>query len=134
MAAACLASRAHKATSSRAASTQLIAVPQAPAPSTAALVMTAASVLGDFETRTELCRRRILLLLEVERFEVERREDHRREAAARDHVRNGLAQVRIDERRTGDAEQRSELLRLRHAQLEDAGLASLGEEQRALAD
>src|SRR5579859_4947697 len=109
MVVACAPSRAHSATSSRAASTQLMAVPQAPAPSTAMRT----SVPRDFVARAELRRRRVLLLLEVERFEIERCEDHRREAAARDHVGDGLAQVGIDERRTGDAEQRTELLRLR---------------------
>src|SRR5436305_10964649 len=127
---ACAASRAHNVTSSRAASTQLIAVPQAPAPSTAMRM----SVPGDFVARAGLRRRRVLLLLEVERFEVERRENHRRKAAARNHVGNGFAQVGIDERRAGDAEERPELLRLRDAQLEDAGLPGFGEEERALAD
>src|SRR2546425_7138260 len=139
MVAACAASRAHSVTSRRAASTQLIAVPQAPAPSTATRVIDAGSyprhlVARDFDARPELGRRRVLLLLQVERFERERRQDHRREAAARDHVRDGLAQIRIDHRRAGDAEQRSELFGRHAAQLKDTGLARLGEKQRALAE
>src|SRR5689334_23901452 len=104
MAFACAAWRAQSATSRRAPSTQLMAVPQAPAPSTATRML----VARDFHAR--LLRRRVLLLLQVERFERERRQDHRREAAARDHVLDGLAQIRIDHGRTGDAEKRPHLL------------------------
>src|SRR5258708_12581078 len=95
MAAACAASRAHSVTSRRAASTQLIAVPQAPAPSTATRVMAAALITRDFDARAELRRRRVLLLLQVERLEGERREDHRREAAARHQLGDGLPQLRF---------------------------------------
>src|SRR4051812_36837174 len=123
---ACASSRAQSDTSRRAASTQLMAVPQAPAPSTAAFFI---SVARDFDAR--LLRRRVLLL--VERFERERRQDYRREAAPRDHVLDGLAQIRVDHRPTGDAEERSHLLRRDAADLEDAGLARLSQEERALA-
>src|SRR5438132_9386405 len=130
MVAACAASRAHSVTSRRAARTQLIAVPQAPAPSTATRIL----IARDFDARAELCRRRVLLLLQVKRFERKRREDHRREAAARDHVGDGLAQIRIDHRRAGDAEQRPELFGRHAAQREEGRLARLGEKQGALAD
>src|SRR5256885_7970465 len=43
------------------------------------------------------------------RLERDRAEQHRREAAARDQVRDGLAQVREQDRRARDAEQRGKL-------------------------
>src|SRR5258708_14596853 len=108
MLAACAASRAHSDTSRRAASTQLIAVPQAPAPSTAALVINGASVARCLDWGS--ARRGLLLLLQVQPLERERREDHRREAAARHHVLDRLAQIGVDHRRASNAEQRRQLL------------------------
>src|SRR5437763_8619511 len=119
---ACAASRAQSDTSRRAPSTQLMAVPQAPAPSTAMRTL----VARDFDARLLRCR----VLLLVERLERKRREDYRREAAARDHVLDGLAQIGIDHRRAGNAEKRPHLLRGHAADLEDAGLARFDEKQR----
>src|SRR5512138_2762140 len=115
MRSACAASRAQSATSRRDASTQEMAVPQAPAPRTATFM----SVLRDFDARPGLLGRGALLL-QVERLEGKRREHHRREAAARDDVGDGLAQIWIEHRGTGDAEQRPEIIGRDIAQLEDA--------------
>src|SRR6202165_1617795 len=72
----------------------------------------------------------LLQTLHVERLEGDRAEQHRREAAARDEVRDGLAQVREQDRRARHPEEWVELLGWHVAHREDARLYRLGEEDR----
>src|SRR5262245_60657390 len=130
MVAACAGSRAQSVTSSRAASTEAIAVPQAPAPRTA-IPVTAGSP-RDLDLG---CAALLLALdaLQVERLERDRREQHRWEAAADHEVRDRFAQIGEKDGRTGDAQERLQVVGGDVAHLEDARLHRLGEEQRALA-
>src|SRR6185436_13221890 len=104
MRAACAASRAQSSTSRRAPSTRAIAVPQAPAPSTAT------RLIDSVGARRRGLAGRVLHLLQVDLLERDRAEQHRREAAADDEVRDRLAHVGEQDVRAGDAEQRAELL------------------------
>src|SRR5690348_4996986 len=114
----------------RFARTPLIAVPQAPAPRTATFTLgtgdldVPAAALPPWVSLLPLRVASLLRLqsLHIQRLERERREQHRREACAHHEVGDRLAQVRKEDRRAGDAEQRVELLRRHVAHGEDAGL------------
>src|SRR6478752_10757587 len=102
------ASRPHRVTVWRAAALTASAVPQAPAPSTQILIGACAGGLLRDDRRG--LRRGLRLLLLEHRLEVDFGQVHRREAAALDHVGNVAAQVRIDDLRAGDAEDRAHLV------------------------
>ena len=65
------------------------------------------------------------LLLVVHGLEVDFRHVHRRKAAARHHIRDRLAHVRIENVRAGNAKERSEVGLGNVLQREDAGLRGL---------
>ena len=79
------------------------------------------------------CRQLLLLGLE-HGLEVHFGQQHRREAGAGADVGDDGAQVRVDDLRAGDAEDRLHLLVGQVADLEDAGLLGLDQEQRRVAD
>src|SRR5688572_3016541 len=134
IASACAGSRAHSVTSCRAVSTDAIAVPQAPAPSTATRLTGRSSCHFDLRLAARGAGLLLLLALHEQRLERHRREQHRREAAADHEIRDRLAQIGKQDRRAGDAEQRLEVVGRHVAHLENARLHRLGQEQRLVTD
>src|SRR5690242_20381043 len=109
MAWAWAASRAHSVTAWRPAALMASAVPQAPAPSTQIFIGVGAKPDLLRDDRRSLARGLGLLLFE-HGLEIDLGQVHRREAAALDHVGHVAAQVRVDDLRAGDAEDRAHLV------------------------
>ena len=119
------------------------AVPQAPAPSTAEVHARrraparrpAQFDAGDDARRAVAVLRRGLRLLRFEHgLEVDFGQQDRREAGARADVGDDGAQVGVDHLRAGDADDALHLLFGHVADLEDAGLLGLDQEQRLVLD
>src|SRR5450830_2160379 len=75
-----------------------------------------------------------LQALLVEHFEVDLSQVHRREAGTGDHVGDVGAQVRVDDVRAADSQQRIELIGRNVACFEDTGLLAFNQESDLIAD